>query len=147
MSTSGKVLSWIIAILLVGGAVFGYFKFYFPLTSEGVKAGELNQLMHKGWIWKTYEGSLIQTGIKSNKNTGGIQSNQFDFSVVDKQVADSLMRLTGKMVQLKYKEYNGVLPWRGMQKKIVYEIQAVLDDKEVGTPLSELPLNTVPLEI
>lgn len=129
MSTSGKILAWFIAIILVAGAAFCYFKFYYPITTEGVKAGELNQMMHKGWIWKTYEGSLIQTGIKSSKETGGIQSNQFDFSVVDPAVADSLMMLTGKMVQLKYKEYNGMLPWRGMQKKIVYEIQAVLDDE------------------
>lgn len=127
MSTSGKILAWFIAILVLAGAAFGYFRFYFPVTTEGVKAGELNQIMHKGWVWKTYEGRLILTGIESNRTTGGIQSNQFDFSVTDKAVADSLMHLAGRMVQLKYKEYNGALPWRGMQKKIVYEIQAVLE--------------------
>ena len=142
MSTPGKVLAWFIAIILVAGAGFVYFKFYYPITSEGVKAGELNQLMHKGWVWKTYEGSLIQTGIKSNRVEGGIQSNQFDFSVVDKAVADSLMLLTGKTVQLKYKEYNGMLPWRGMQRKIVYEIQAVLDEKPSNKDLQNIPFNS-----
>lgn len=141
MSTTGKILTWLIAIILVAGAGFVYFKFYYPITSEGVKAGELNQLMHKGWVWKTYEGSLIQTGIKSNKVEGGIQSNQFDFSVVDKAVADSLMHLTGKTVQLKYKEYNGMLPWRGMQKKIVYEIQAVLDNAPGSRNVGTIPVD------
>lgn len=141
MSTPGKVLAWFIAIILVAGAGFVYFKFYYPITSEGVKAGELNQLMHKGWVWKTYEGSLIQTGIRSNKVEGGIQSNQFDFSVVDKAVADSLMKLTGKTVQLKYKEYNGMLPWRGMQKKIVYEIQAVLNGQPGVNDLQNIPFD------
>ena len=53
MSTKGKVITWIVAVLLVAGAVFGYFKFYF-VFGEGVKAGELNQIVYKGWIWKTY---------------------------------------------------------------------------------------------
>ena len=86
MSTKGKIISWLVAILLVGGAVFVYFKFYF-VFGEGVKAGELNQIVYKGWVWKTYEGRLIQTGFKSNQKTGGsLQSNEFNFSVVDKAV-------------------------------------------------------------
>lgn len=145
MSTRAKVLSWFTAILLVGGAGLVYFRFYYPFTQEGVKAGELNQIMHKGWIWKTYEGTLILTGIKSNQGTG-IMSNQFDFSVTDPALADSLMHLTGKMVQLKYKEYKGALPWRGMQKKIVYEIQAVLDGKSIDST-RDLPADTESLQI
>ena len=65
MSTQGKIITWIVAILLVAGAVAGYFKFFF-VFGEGVKAGELNQIVYKGWVWKTYEGRLIQTGFKSN---------------------------------------------------------------------------------
>lgn len=146
MSIKAKLLSWLIAIVLVGGAGIVYLRFYYPFTREGVKAGELNQIMHKGWIWKTYEGTLILTGIKSNQGSG-IQSNQFDFSVTDPALADSLMHLTGKMVQLKYKEYKGKLPWRGMQTKIVYEIQDILDNKSIDS-LKDIPAdNSFQLDI
>jgi len=35
------------------------------------------------------------------------------------------MRCSGRFVELKYKEYNGILPWRGMQRYVVYEIISV----------------------
>lgn len=125
MSTQGKIITWIVAILLVAGAVAGYFKFFF-VFGEGVKAGELNQIVYKGWVWKTYEGRLIQTGFKSNQKAGNaLQSNEFNFSVVSKSVADSLMLCSGKNVELHYKEYNGALPWRGMQRYIVDKIVSI----------------------
>ena len=138
MSTKGKIITWIVAILLVASAVFVYFKFFF-VFGEGVKAGELNQIVYKGWVWKTYEGRLIQTGFKSNQKTGGsLQSNEFNFSVVDKAVADSLMLCSGKNVELHYKEYNGMLPWRGMQHSIVDRIVSV----SPGIGSSEIPIFT-----
>ena len=138
MSTKGKIITWLTAILLVVSAVFVYFKFYF-VFGEGVKAGELNQIVYKGWIWKTYEGRLIQTGFKSNQKTGGsLQSNEFNFSVVNKEVADSLMLCSGKNVELHYKEYNGMLPWRGMQHYIVDKIVSI----SPGTGNSEIPIFT-----
>ena len=124
MKTSTKVITIISVIAALALAIFIFFKFFFVL-GEGVKAGELNQVVYKGWIWKTYEGRLIQAGFKGAKGGGSIQSNEFNFSVVDKTVADSLMRCGGKVVELKYKEYNGMLPWRGMQKYIVTEILSV----------------------
>ena len=138
MTTKGKVISWIVAILLVAAAVFVYFKFFF-VFGEGVKAGELNQIVYKGWVWKTYEGRLIQTGFRSNQKSGGsLQSNEFNFSVVDKAVADSLMLCSGKQVELHYKEYNGMLPWRGMQHYIVDQIVSV----SPGVGGSEIPIFT-----
>ena len=130
MKTKTKILSTLIALIIIGGAGFIFFKFYFVL-GEGVKAGELNQIVYKGWVWKTYEGRLIQTGFKGAKTGGSIQSNEFNFSVVKKSVADSLMRCSGKNVELRYKEYNGTLPWRGMQRYIVYEILSIQDSKGV----------------
>ena len=136
MSTKGKIITWVVAVLLVASAIFVYFKFYF-VFGEGVKAGELNQIVYKGWVWKTYEGRLIQTGFKSNQKAGGsLQSNEFNFSVVDKNVADSLMLCSGKQVELHYKEYNGMLPWRGMRRYIVDDILAV-------SPA--LPATTIPI--
>ena len=138
MSTKGKILSWFIAIVIVAAAAFIYIKFYF-VFGQGVKAGELNQIVYKGWVWKTYEGRLIQAGFKGAKGGGNIQSNEFNFSVVDEEIAKQLMRSGGKRVELHYKEYRGALPWRGMQKYIVDEIISIADDATDATDLSEAP--------
>jgi len=135
MTKKAKFLSWFIAIIIVASAIFVYIKFYF-VFGEGVKAGELNQIVYKGWIWKTYEGRLIQTGFKGAKTGGNIQSNEFEFSVVDEAIADSLMHCSGKTVELRYKEYRGALPWRGMQKYVVYEIESVSS----GSTQSQIPI-------
>ena len=117
------VLSLTAALVLAG---FIFFKFYF-VFGEGVKAGELNFVVYKGYVFKTYEGRAIQAGFGKGKgvNAGAIQSYEFDFSITDKAIADSLMRCGGKTVELHYKEYLGTLPWRGKQKYIVDRIVSV----------------------
>ena len=118
-----KVLSIATLTGVIVFALFIFFKFYF-VFGEGVKAGELNYFVHKGYVFKTYEGKMIQSGFRS-QTTGTIQSYEFPFSVEDKAVADSLMRCSGKEVELHYKEYLGVLPWRGVNKFIVDKIVSV----------------------
>ena len=49
----------LIAVLVIAGVI--YFQYFF-VFGEGVKAGELNYMVHKGYIFKTYEGKLIQAG-------------------------------------------------------------------------------------
>lgn len=136
----GKVISGIIAALVLAGAITLYIKFYF-VFGEGVKAGELNQIMYKGWVWKTYEGRLIQTGFRSQQGSAGVQSNEFNFSVASKSVADSLMRCSGKHVELHYKEYKGILPWRGMQKHVVDKIVSI---GGISTGNGEIPIIVTP---
>ena len=114
----------LILILILTGAV--YFKYYF-VFGDGVKAGELNQFALKGYVFKTYEGKLIQAGIRGgNINNGAlIESYNLEFSVKDPEIANELMLLSGKNVQLHYKQYKGVLPWRGNTKYIVDRIISV----------------------
>ena len=81
MKPAAKIITIIAIILLLAATAFVYIKFYFVFGS-GVKAGELNQIVYKGWVWKTYEGRLIQTGFKGARGGGSIQSNEFNFSVV-----------------------------------------------------------------
>ncbi|MCQ2153282.1 MAG: hypothetical protein MJY44_01745 [Bacteroidales bacterium] len=139
MRTSSKIITIASTVAVLAIAVFVFFKFCFVL-GEGVKAGELNMFVYKGWIWKTYEGRLIQAGFKG-ANKGAIQSNEFNFSVVDGAVAEKLMRCSGKNVELRYKEYNGMLPWRGMQRYVVYEILSVSDPSTGETSaLPPLPI-------
>jgi len=113
-----------ISILLVAGlAVFFYFRYCF-VFGEGVKSGELNYVVHKGVIFKTYEGKMIQSGIRS-KTAGSIQSYEFEFSVENERIARELMLNSGSSVELHYKEYFGALPWRGFTKYIVDSIVAI----------------------
>ncbi len=121
-----KAIFITVAILLAAFAIFFYIRFYF-VFGEGVKAGELNYFVRKGYIFKTYEGNLIQTGFKG-KAAGTIQSIEFRFSVTDKEVADSLFKLSGRNMELHYKEYLAPLPWRGMSVNIVDKIISVSSD-------------------
>lgn len=131
MSVKGKFFGITSLILIIVAAVFIFFRFFF-VFGEGVKAGELNQFMLKGYIFKTYEGRLIQSGFKG-ANIGVVDSSIgsyiFEFSVENKAVADSLMNCSGKIVELHYKEYLSSLPWRGMEKHIVDKIVSVSDAK------------------
>lgn len=124
-ATVKKVLTISTILIVLLFAAFIYFRFYF-VFGEGVKAGNLNYIVHKGYVFKTYEGKLIQSGFRS-QSTGPIQSYEFQFSVKDKAIADSLMRCSGKEVELHYKEYLGTLPWRGVSKYVVDNIVSVTD--------------------
>ncbi|MBQ9137633.1 MAG: hypothetical protein IJX65_03230 [Alistipes sp.] len=115
-----KLWTALILLLLVAGAGAFYFRFYF-VFGEGVKSGELNYVVKKGLLFKTYEGKLIQSGIRS-KTAGSIQSYEFEFSVENERIAEQLMLEGGKIVELRYKEYFGALPWRGFTKYIVDSI-------------------------
>lgn len=120
-SHKGLWITLLVLLIALGG--FLYWKYFF-VFGEGVKAGELNYIVYKGVVFKTYEGKLIQTGFRADK-PGGLQSNQFDFSVADKDIAERLMTEGGKNVQLHYKEYNGALPWRGYTRYIVDSIISI----------------------
>ena len=136
--SKSKVKRYIVVFLILALGVFVFVRYYF-VFGTGVKSGELNYLVHKGVVFKTYEGKLIQTGFRADKPEG-FQSNQFEFSVANKALAEELMLASGKNVQLHYKEYFGAIPWRGYTKFIVDEIISVDDAK----PNSSLPYNTVP---
>ena len=143
MKTKTKIITITSIVLVLALAAFVFFRFYF-VFGEGVKAGQLNQVMYKGYIFKTYEGRLIQSGFKGQKGTNSIQSNEFNFSVVDKAVADSLMRCSGKTVELHYKEYLGALPWRGMEK---YIVDGIISVREGDTGTTVIPIATETADI
>jgi len=126
--TSGvkKVFRTFVIILILALAGYIYWKYYYPYTSDGVKSGYLNFAVRKGQLFKTYEGKLIQEGIRS-KTAGAIQSNEFEFSIKDKKIFDVLKVNSGKIFDLHYKEYNGVIPWRGNTRYIVDSIISMRD--------------------
>jgi hypothetical protein len=85
--------------------------------------------MKKGYVFKTYEGKIIQSGFRQN-----IQSIDFNFSVVSESVANVLLNNAGQEVEVHYKEYLGALPWRGMEKYVVdsvYQVRSSNDNRGV----------------
>ncbi len=115
-----KFLYWSLAVVLVFLAVFIYWKYSFTY-SEGNRSGLLQKFSYKGTIFKTYEGELILSSVKSNQDVS-LASEKFYFSVPEKTLAEKLLKLEGTMVVLHYKEKNGKLPWRG---ETVYMVDSV----------------------
>lgn len=105
-----------VVVLLILFGVF-YYRYYY-VFGEGNKAGTMNYFVKKGNMFKTYEGRLIQSGIRS-QTQGGIGSNEFMFSVTDEKVADKLNQNAGSFLTLHYKEYHNTLPWRGVSVFVV----------------------------
>jgi hypothetical protein len=120
-----KFLGIFSAILVVVLIIFIYWRYYY-VFGEGVKAGELNYMVKKGYVFKTYEGKLIQSGLRS-RTPGTVASYEFEFSVTSDSIANILMLNSGKVFELHYKEYMGKLPWRGHS---VYVVDKIINMKD-----------------
>lgn len=126
MKTSTKVISITSLVLIVLLALSGFLFFrYGFVRAEGTDTGDLNYFCKEGIVFKTYEGKIVQTGLKKAAANGGVQSNEFKFSVENERIADSLMHSTGKTVTVHYQKYNATLPWRGNSVFVVDSIWSV----------------------
>ena len=119
-------ISIFVLILILAGV--GYWRYFF-VFSTGVKGGTLNYFEKKGYVFKTWEGRVVQEGFQS-PTAGALQSNEFRFSAKGDEVASQLERASGKYVELRYKEYLNPLAWRGASEYVVYE---VIDIEERGS--------------
>ena len=115
-----KILYRILIIVILIGVVLFWWNYLF-VFGEGVKSGQLNYIVKKGNLFKTYEGKLIQSGIRSQQ-AGSVQSYEFEFSVADDSLATLLMNNSGNFYDLHYKEYKHALPWRGFSPYVVDKI-------------------------
>ena len=111
-------------LLVLGGWI--YMRYYF-VFAEGVKSGYLNYAVYKGDLFKTYEGTLIQEGFAKTKTGGGIQSNEFEFSIESKKIFQQLEVNSGKHFELHYREYHNALPWRG---NTVYIVDSIVNMRD-----------------
>ena len=128
MSTSAKVLTWSSVLIVLALAAFIFFRFCF-VYAEGVNEGDINYFQKEGFVFKTYEGKMIQTGLKNTNVQGSIQSNEFKFSVVDENVAQQLNAGQNTGVKLHWKRYLGTLPWRGKSQFIVDSVYVAQSPK------------------
>ena len=122
-----KLAGWIILIVIILLASFIYWKFIFTY-SDGYRAGLLQKFSRKGAIFKTYEGEMILSSVRSSRDIA-IASEKFYFSVKDKAVAQKLGQVQGDYIVIHYKEKNGALPWIGDTKYLVDSVRvAKLND-------------------
>ena len=78
MKTTTKVIIWVIVLAtrLGSGLAYAYFVW------APWRAGNLNQVVYKGWILRlmgTHHHARLQKG--ESKDGSGLQSNEFNFSV------------------------------------------------------------------
>lgn len=126
-----KIIKIGIPILIIILAAVFWWRYYF-VFGEGVKAGNLNFVVRKGYIFKTWEGRLIQQGFKT-PTPNQMQSNEFEFSIAEDSLAHILERYSGRFVELRYKEYLNAIPWRGNSNFVVTEILQVEEPTELQT--------------
>ncbi|WP_114749694.1 hypothetical protein [Pleomorphovibrio marinus] len=120
-------------ILVIALSIFFWWRYYF-VFAEGVKAGNLNYFEKKGFMFKTWEGRLVQDGFQS-PSAGALQSNEFRFSALGDSVALMLERSGGQFVELRYKEYLNPIPWRGASKYVVTEVLEIGEARGKSMPL------------
>jgi len=97
--------------------------------SEGHRDGYLMKFSKKGFIFKTYEGTLNLDFI--NTTGGRLSSNTWDFSVnkANLTVIDSLNNIGDGKIRFHYKQKVRALPWNGDTKYFVYKLEAVKDSR------------------
>ncbi|WP_118950289.1 hypothetical protein [Taibaiella helva] len=106
-----KIILFAVLFLLLIIAGYVYWNYY-NVYEEGRKEGILYSFSIKGSVFKTHEGVILQPGLRPAR-TGGLNTNEFHFSVSDQRLADSLEKLSGMQVEVHYKRYRKSLPWRG----------------------------------
>jgi hypothetical protein len=70
--------------------------------SEGSRAGYVQKISKKGWLCKTWEGTLYTDIAK------GFRSDSFSFTVRSDSVAAAITALSGKRVTVTYQQHVGV---------------------------------------
>lgn len=110
----------LLALLIISFLVYWY---YFNVYSDGERTGLLTKLSHKGNVFKTNEGEILIGNFQQAPNV--MVPEKFYFSVKSKKLADTLMKLQGKIISLKYHQYRKTLPWRGESVYIVTDLAGV----------------------
>src|SRR5260221_12690687 len=88
--------------------------------SRGERAGYLQKLSKKGWVFKTWEGEI------SMINLPGSAPEKFSFSVRSDEVAKRVESHLGQRVDISYEEHKGIpVNWFGETNHFVVDVKPV----------------------
>ncbi len=114
------IATFVLAIL----AGVGYYLFASMVYSDGSRTGQLIKISEKGYVFKTYEGSLSLGGISVEDDKTNIGSI-WEFSVLDEAVFQKMLSLRGKKVVVQYEEKYRVIPWKGDTKYLISGVESI----------------------
>lgn len=93
----------LISLAVLVGLTALYFWAAFSWSySSGERAGWVQKLSRKGWIWKTWEGELAMVSMP------GAAPEKFYFTITDDAVAEQINQLMGRRASLHYEEKVGL---------------------------------------
>ncbi len=113
---------WMAGLILIPLVVLSLYT-WMMLTwsySSGERAGYVQKLSKKGWIFKTWEGELALATVP------GVMPEKFYFSVREDVVAEKINRTMGKRVALSYEQHVGLpVDWFGETEYFVTGVKPV----------------------
>lgn len=130
IDTGKRVVTSFVKKLLIAAFVLsilagvGYYLFASMVYSDGSRTGQLIKISEKGYVFKTYEGSLSLGGISVEDDKTNIGSI-WEFSVLDEAVFQKMISLRGKKVVVQYEEKYRVIPWKGDTKYLISGVESI----------------------
>ena len=121
-----RIWWWLAAFgLIIGILITVYIRWFQPYSENAVQYGYVENIEHKGMLFKTFEGTLLP--YKNLMDTTRVYEGDFHFSTTDERVAVTLrkMQYAHRPVRVVFKTYLGRVPWRGDTKYMIVEADSV----------------------
>ena len=96
-----------------------WLRYLHPSATDSVQTGYITNIEKRGLIFHTGEGQMAAQ--MNFADSARMYERNFNFSVTNPAVYQRLQDLKGSgvLVTVRYKTYDGTLPWRGSSKNIV----------------------------
>lgn len=129
-----KIFLIILLVLLLAAGWFISTGYY----STGERAGTISKFSERGYVFKTYEGQLMEGGYSGE--TGSLSPRYWDFSTTHDSVVVKIREAlaTGERVTMVYQEKFLKFPWNGDTKYIIVDLR-FLAKPELQQPEESFP--------
>ena len=110
-----KIIAILVLVLCVMIAPF------YLTKSEGDRAGVITKLSRKGYVFKTWEGEMVQGSFQV------MTSTVWNFSVTDREAVEKVRKAmeSGKRVSASYKQVMLRNPFRGETDYFVTDVKVI----------------------
>lgn len=111
--------------VLCGGCVGGCALVSDLTYSEGYRDGYVRKLSHKGFVWQTWEGTMLIPRIKAG-DKGMQMGEDWYFTAESESVAKEIEGVAAdELVRLHYRQTWATVPWRGSTTYRVKKVEKV----------------------